>query len=263
MIVTYTDGTTQNLGKLNNNTGDATNGVLKFTLLADNTYSVSAGSEAAIASKITIPSTYNNKPVSTIEENAFSELQNLLEVVIPDSVKTIKNKAFYKCPMLEKVSGCNGVTSFGEEVFYYDLKITSIEIPSVCESIGKKCFYGFSDSSTIVINPDLLKYIGVAAFGDATIVWNSDEITNWKIRYVWSEKNSGAYVYTALSYDAAYHYAYRGESYYISATMDSASANSAYKNSRNWARITDCSNRTEIGNFFSSIRPSSGTWIRK
>ena len=65
LIVTYTDGTTQNLGSISGSTGDE---ILIYTLQADGTYSVKAGKDIAYYSDIVIPATYNGRTVTIIEK---------------------------------------------------------------------------------------------------------------------------------------------------------------------------------------------------
>ena len=47
----------------------------------------------------------------------FSDCKALTEVVIPDSVTSIRFSAFYNCQSLTSLTIPRNVTSFGEEVF--------------------------------------------------------------------------------------------------------------------------------------------------
>ena len=54
--------------------------------------------------EIDIPAEINGYPVTAIGDNAFSS-RKVSKVTIPDSVKTIGNKAFYFCENLENAPG--------------------------------------------------------------------------------------------------------------------------------------------------------------
>ena len=125
LIINYTDGSTQNLGKLFND-NYVTTDQLNFTykLLETGTYEITGlserGSELSVLkipekidgikvtnigykafyvntkiTSVTIPNT-----VTTIDEIAFFQCRNLTTVNIPNSVKIIKNRAFGGCESL-------------------------------------------------------------------------------------------------------------------------------------------------------------------
>lgn len=68
--------------------------------------------------KLTIPSVYKGKPVTSIGEHAFTYCENIKEVVIPDSITEVGANAFYDCLNLEKVEIGTGVTHFGLDAFH-------------------------------------------------------------------------------------------------------------------------------------------------
>ncbi len=56
-------------------------------------------------SKVVIPATYKNKPVTTIMATAFVEkCESITEIYVPDSVKTIESGAFGGCTALQKLT---------------------------------------------------------------------------------------------------------------------------------------------------------------
>lgn len=75
-------------------------GGLLFMPLEDGTYGVSAGN-AKYQSKIEIPATFNNKPVTSIFDGAFSGASNLKTISIPDSITYVGDDAFSDCENLE------------------------------------------------------------------------------------------------------------------------------------------------------------------
>lgn len=94
-------------------------------------YSVS-GDEVKItkytgsATEVTIPSTIDSKPVTSIEKHAFFGCTSLESVTIPNAVTSIGRSAFYNCTNLKSVTIPEGVTSIGESAFYNCPSIESV-----------------------------------------------------------------------------------------------------------------------------------------
>ena len=83
--------------------------------------------------------------------------------IIPDSITSIGNRAFYQCSGLTSITIPNSVTSIGENAFYDCDGLTSIEIPNSVISIGYRAFYG-CDGLTSIIIPDSVISINTSAF---------------------------------------------------------------------------------------------------
>ena len=90
------------------------------------------------------------------EEKADYEL--LTEVVVPNSVTSIGNFAFYGFDCLTSVEIPNSVTSIGEYTFYNCTNLTSVEIPDSIESIDYSAFGGCSNLEFNIEGE--LKYLG-------------------------------------------------------------------------------------------------------
>ena len=67
--------------------------------------------------ELVIPSSYNGKPVTSIERNAFAYCSLLEEVWIPDSIISVGYFAFGDCISLRNVTIGKGVTSIGNTAF--------------------------------------------------------------------------------------------------------------------------------------------------
>ncbi|MBE6426637.1 MAG: leucine-rich repeat domain-containing protein, partial [Planctomycetaceae bacterium] len=137
------------------------------------------------ASDVTIPSTINGLPVTSISNGTFSchpRLNSvtipksvthigrgafcrdtLTSVTIPNSVKCIGKNTFCGCESLTSVTIPNSVTSIGKYAFYECISLTSVTIPESVTSIGRSAFsscYGL----TAVTIPNSVTSIGNDAF---------------------------------------------------------------------------------------------------
>lgn len=124
---------------------------------------------AAYDKNVVIPNT-----VETIGERAFKGCRFIKEVVIPDSVKTIGSQAFADCKALNKVVMSDNITSFGKEVFLRCSKIISAGPKNTAvekfnfefswtEKIPEDAFSGMRKLKKVVL-PDSIEAIGKNAF---------------------------------------------------------------------------------------------------
>lgn len=144
---------------------------LTYTLLGDNTYAVSQGTENKRI--LFIPSVHNGRAVSKIDANgfsnknykwvfmqeglttignaAFSNHSNLSYISIPASVTGIGHNAFEGCTNIEDIyfKSNSALTSIGNAAFYNCSNFITIDIPSGVASIGANAFQNCSSMSTI------------------------------------------------------------------------------------------------------------------
>lgn len=171
LIITYTDGTQDNLGGITSDYADI--GYLKFTKVAStNSYKVEIKDEyRSTIRSITIPSRYNGLPVTEIGENAFENCNALQKISIPESITTIGPSAFDCCYMLNNVYLPNTITSIGKEAFFRCMSLENIIIPSSVVSIEDDTF-AYCNSLKDVALSDGLKKIGKGVFYDCTLLNN-------------------------------------------------------------------------------------------
>ena len=115
------------------------------------------------ATEVVIPSTYNEKPVTSIGEWAFDGCYSLTSITIPDSVTSIGECAFSLCDNLTSITIPDSVTSIEGSAFWYCSNLTSITIPDSLTSIEHDMFAGCSSLTSITI-PDSVTSIGDDAF---------------------------------------------------------------------------------------------------
>ncbi len=169
---------------------------LTFDLNSDGaSYCVSSCNTKASGS-LTIPSTYNGKPVTAIGDAAFYECKKLDTITIPDSIISIGDSAFDGCNLDTIYFGKNvrtvgndafdllpngqvyiadlsawckiewgnsSSTPFGAKMFVNGKLLTSLDIPSDITQINDFAFRGIKGITSITIH-DNVSIIGANAF---------------------------------------------------------------------------------------------------
>ena len=130
------------------------------------------------ATNIIIPET-----VTSIAEYAFYGNTDIISVTIPAGVTSIGNYAFYGCSNLTDVSFAEGnqLTNIGEYAFRGCNSLTSISIPAGVTSIGSYAFAECSNLTSIEI-PAGVTSIGSSAFRfcrNLNTVYYAGSIENW------------------------------------------------------------------------------------
>ncbi len=105
--------------------------------------------------------------VTSIGEHAFYECRSLASVTIPNSVTSIGNSAFSSCSGLSAVTIPNSVTSIGSSAFSSCSGLSSVAIGNSVTSIGKSAFEGCSNLTSVTI-PNSVTSIGSSAFRSCT-----------------------------------------------------------------------------------------------
>jgi len=106
---------------------------------------------------VTIPSTYNGLPVTeigSVNDNsggAFSDWAGS-SISIPESVKTIGNRAFYDCTNLRIITIPEGVTIIGSYAFSGCTGLTDLTIPGSVTTIGSYAFYGCTGLTRVIFS---------------------------------------------------------------------------------------------------------------
>jgi len=108
-----------------------------------------------------------NMQIAKIEQQAFRRNENIIIVIIPDSVKSIGFWAFEGCTSLASVTIPDSVTSIDNQAFQNCTSLTSITIPKSVTKIEVGVFAGCTSLTSITI-PNSVTSIGTAAFEGCT-----------------------------------------------------------------------------------------------
>ena len=95
--------------------------------------------------------------------NLYLNGKLITDLVIPNSVTSIAERAFFSCNSLTSVTIPNGVTSIGGSAFDGCSGLTYVTIDNSITSIGDHAFYGCSGLTTVQFKNGI-KGIGVQAF---------------------------------------------------------------------------------------------------
>lgn len=128
---------------------------------------------------VTVPGALNDGTVDVIQSNAFSNMdaitsltlpdtllqlrdsaicwdENLTAVTLPDSLIAIGERNLYACPKLGEVTIPAGVRFIGEAAFSYDDSLRKIVFEGVCPVIESGCFTDLPEDAVIYVPDDQL-----------------------------------------------------------------------------------------------------------
>ena len=106
---------------------------------------------------LTVPSKIAGYTVVGIGETAFAQGE-FTEIVLPDTLTTIGNKAFYMCRKLEKINLPETVSVIGDYAFYYCDQLKTLKIPDGITEISEYMLYACLGLESLTL-PDTLEEI--------------------------------------------------------------------------------------------------------
>ena len=101
------------------------------------------------------------KKIKSLDEGLIPKY--IKKIIVPDSVKYIRNWAFYNCINLTSINIPDSIESIEDHAFAYCESLTLINIPDLVESIGHHAFSDCRNWISLVIS-DSVKSIGAYAF---------------------------------------------------------------------------------------------------
>lgn len=91
--------------------------------------------------KLIIPEEIEGLPVTRIANYAFAGSMNIVEVVLPSTIKEIGEGAFYKCERLQKINFPNGLERIERHAFYFAKNLTAVVLPASIIHYDADIFY--------------------------------------------------------------------------------------------------------------------------
>ncbi len=91
---------------------------------------------------VEVASEYQGMPVVGIENEAFKENEGITQVILPDTVRIIGEKAFFRCKNLQEINMPAELQNVGEYAFYGCKQLKKVTFPKGVKSLGE---YSFSD----------------------------------------------------------------------------------------------------------------------
>jgi len=128
---------------------------------------------AGLTTPFTIPSS-----VTSIYSGAFSGSQ-ISSIIIPSTITTFGNKAFYSCTGLTSVSIPASITTFGNQSFFSCTGLTSVNLETGLQIIGVEAFQSCIGLTSVSI-PNSVTTVGGGAFYNCTSLTSVyfDSLTN-------------------------------------------------------------------------------------
>ena len=109
---------------------------------------------------------YSSNPIY-YSDNLYVNNELITDLVIPSTVTSIGQYAFYNCSSLTSVEIPNSVTSIGLDAFFYCTSLTSVEIPNSVTSIGSSAFGNCNNLKKVNIT-DLAKWCEIKFNGQSS-----------------------------------------------------------------------------------------------
>ncbi len=121
------------------------------------------------AKHISIPSTIEGYPVTSIGREAFAYREDLISVSIPNTVETIGYRAFRECTSLTSITLPESVKTIDDNAFAACTSLSDINLPSGITSIGSWVFVNTAFYNNPVNWTGEILYIGNYLLGADTI----------------------------------------------------------------------------------------------
>lgn len=159
----------------------------------------------SIAESIAIPATIKVKgttyDVTSIGLYGCAFWDKKKSILLPNSIKTIDNRAFYRCDSLANINLPEGLTRIGILAFYDCWKIESVNIPNSVKTIDEGAYWRCYGLKTLTLGSGV-ELIGFNAF---TACHNITSVTsyarvppavtyptdNYEILFTWETFNNG------------------------------------------------------------------------
>lgn len=106
---------------------------------------------------------FSDVGLEEIGEYAFENCDSLVNVSLPETVRTISDGAFFSCGALESINLPGTLETLGKKTFYDCGSLKAIAVPGKVKTIGDKTFYQCYKLASLTFNEGLTE-IGEEAF---------------------------------------------------------------------------------------------------
>lgn len=121
--------------------------------------------------QLVLPAKYGDYVITRISPFAFTKHRDITSVVIPDTVVSIGQEAFYICPKLKYVKLPSQLKIIGKNAFNYCKALETVEIPYGTIHIDRHAFYDCFALKAISI-PETVGFFGEDVFGSVSQLLN-------------------------------------------------------------------------------------------
>ena len=105
---------------------------------------------------IIVPMSSNEITVVAVGEQAF-EYESIISIVLPDTITTIEEKAFYQCSNLETVHLGSSITTIEKRAFSKCSSLKSISLPNTLTKLGASSFEFCTNLQTVYLGKSIEK----------------------------------------------------------------------------------------------------------
>ncbi|MGI5870082.1 MAG: leucine-rich repeat domain-containing protein [Kiritimatiellia bacterium] len=120
--------------------GGETCGPYTYIIIDDTEAVITHFDDSEHVGDLVITNSLGNKPVTTINNWAFSDCANITAITIPNTVASIGDWAFQGCTSLATITIPDSVTAIGDWAFQYCNALAAVTIPSSVDTIGTQAF---------------------------------------------------------------------------------------------------------------------------
>ena len=111
---------------------------------------------------VAVPETIEGLPVTTVDKNCFENHTEIRKIILPDTISTIGDHAFYGCTALSEINFPSVLRKIGGWAFAYD-SLPEVTLPDGVKSLGYGAFYSNLKLESAVI-PERVTDIGENTF---------------------------------------------------------------------------------------------------
>lgn len=116
-----------------------------------------------------IPPEYNGKPITSIGNNATGVLPKLKILILPETIREIREWAFCDCIDLSSINLPKGIRAIGEWAFFNCSSLETVTIPEGTSGVGAWAFGNcFSLTDIYILGKNT--YIGHKSIPENTVI---------------------------------------------------------------------------------------------